>query len=413
VTSALDSRHVKTVVYGEGDGRKTLHIIGTAHVSRASVDEVARVIREVRPDTVCVELCEARYAALIDAERWKKLDIFKVFKEGKALFLLANLAVGAYQRRLGQELGVMPGEELLKGVEVAREVGAEVVLADRDVNATLKRSWSSLSLWRKSQMLAAIIASLFEGRSEEPEKKIDMSLPDRAGEPETLQDQIEVLKDPVNVSEMMQELARALPQLKTPLIDERDLYLISNLREAPGKTIVGVVGAGHVAGMVNHLETPVDRAMLEVLPRPRWWEGLLKWVIPAILVGTFFLGLGKTEGQGFFDMLLAWILPTALCSGVATLAVGGRPVSVLTAMLCSPITTIHPLIASGMIVGPVEAWSRRPTVADCERIHQDIQSFRGFFRNPFTRTLIVTVAATLGSAIGAWIGLTWVISIAA
>jgi pheromone shutdown-related protein TraB len=412
--SALDSRHVRSLVLGDDpETSKTLHLIGTAHVSRASVDEVARVIREVRPDTVCVELCASRYAALADAERWKKLDIFKVFKEGRALFLLANLAVGAYQRRLGQALGVMPGEELLRGVEVAREVGAEVVLADRDVNITLKRSWGALSIWKKSRLLGAILASLFEGRSD----RKDLSLPDGEVPPkhteDSLESQIEGLKDPTNVSEMMQELARALPQLKRPLIDERDLYLISHLREAPGRVIVGVVGAGHVEGMVKHVDTPVDRAALDALPSPPWWQGLLKWLVPAILVGTFFLGLGKTEGQGLVDMLLAWILPTALCSGVATLLVGGRPVSVMTAALCSPITTIHPLIASGMIVGPVEAWARRPTVADCERIHEDVQSFRGFFRNPFTRTLIVTVAATLGSAIGAWIGLSWVIAIAA
>jgi pheromone shutdown protein TraB len=156
--SALESPNVRTL---ELDG-KTIHLLGTAHVSRASVEEVERLVAEVRPDTVCVELCAARHGALVDADRWKKLDIFKVFKEGKALFLLANLAVGAYQRRLGQALGVMPGAELLASVEAARAVGAEVVLADRDVNVTLKRTWHSLSFWKRQKLLAAVIASLFE-----------------------------------------------------------------------------------------------------------------------------------------------------------------------------------------------------------------------------------------------------------
>ena len=390
--SALSSPHVRTI---EIDG-KTLHILGTAHVSRASVEEVERLIDEVRPDTVCIELCDARYAALIDTDRWKKLDIFKVFKEGKSLFLLANLAVGAYQRRLGQELGVMPGAELLAGVEAAKKVGSEVVLADRDVNVTLKRTWGALSFWKRSQLLAGVLASLFDR-------------PAKPGETQNIED----LKDPANLSQMMQEFARVLPEVKRPLIDERDLYLISKAREANGTTIVAVVGAGHVAGMVAEAATPVDRAALETLPKPGWFSQVIKWLLPAVLIGTFFLGLANTEGKAFGEMLKAWVLPTALFSGVATLLVGGKWQSVLTALLCSPITTIHPLIASGMIVGPVEAWARRPTVEDCENIHRDAQSVRGFFRNPFTRTLIVAVAATLGSAVGAWVGLSWVISIAA
>jgi len=395
--SALASPNVTTLTF-QG---KTLHILGTAHVSKKSVEEVERLIDEVRPDTVCVELCDSRYAALTDVERWKKLDIFKVFKEGKSLFLLGNLAVGAYQRRLGQELGVMPGQELVTGIEAAKKVGAEVVLADREVNITLKRTWGNLSLWKKSQLFSAIMASLFE------------RAPHKADGESVTAATVEDLKDKANLSEMMQEFARALPEVKVPLIDERDLYLISAVREAPGDTIVAVVGAGHVAGMEKHLETPVDRKLLDELPKPKWWSAILKWLIPAILVGTFFLGLYNTGGQALGDMLMAWILPTALFSGVATLLVGGRWQSILTALLCSPITTIHPLVASGMIVGPVEAWARRPTVADLENIHRDVQSIRGFFKNPFTRTLIVTVAATLGSAIGAWVGLSWVISIAA
>lgn len=387
--------HVTTLSY---QGR-TIHILGTAHVSKKSVEEVESLVDAVKPDTICVELCASRLAALSDVERWKKLDLFAVFKEGKSLFLLANLAVGAYQRRLGQELGVMPGQELLTGVEAARRTGAELVLADREVNITLKRTWGRLSFWKKSQLLSAILASLFERSAKSDTEAVTAQT-------------IEDLKDKANLSNMMEDFAKALPEVKAPLIDERDLYLISNVREAPGETVVAVVGAGHVAGMARHLDTPVDRAALDELPQPKWWSGLLKWLIPAILVGTFIYGIYDTEGRSFSDMLLAWVLPTALASGVATLLVGGRWQSVLTALVSSPITTIHPLVASGMIVGPVEAWARRPTVHDLENIHRDVQSLRGFFKNPFTRTLIVTVAATLGSAIGAWIGLSLVISIA-
>lgn len=381
---------------------KTLYFLGTAHVSRASVDEVRRAVLELRPDTVCVELCDARYAALTDVERWKKLDLFKVFKEGKTLFLLANLAVGAYQRRLGAELGVMPGAELLAAVDAAKSIGAEVVLADRDVHVTLKRTWANVGFWKKSKLFAAIVASLFEGRQKaDPNAEV---VDAKA---------IEKLKEQAQLTEMMAELARVMPEVKTPLIDERDQYLVSKTREAPGTRILAVVGAGHVQGMVANVEAPIDRTALEALPKPKKWTAVLKWVVPALLVGTFFIGLRNTEGKALDELLLAWILPTSLASGLGALLVGGKPVSILSALLCSPITTIHPLIASPMIVGPVEAWARKPTVEDCENIHRDVQTFRGFFRNPFTRTLIVALAAGLGSAIGAWIGLSWVISIVA
>jgi len=395
---STDLPHVTTV---EHLG-KTLHLLGTAHVSQASVDEVRRAIETLGPDTVCVELCPQRLAALTDVERWKKLDIFKVFREGKSLFLLANLAVGAYQRRLGQELGVMPGAELMAGVEEARARGIEVVLADRDVHTTLKRTWGNLGFWKKNKLLAGILASLFEGRRRGKAAAEDGP---------TTSEQIERLNESANVTEMMRELAKVLPEVERPLIDERDRYLVSKVREAPGPTVLAVVGAGHVAGMIAHLHTPVDRAELEALPKPKWYAGLWKWLLPAVLVATFFIGLRDTEGRALEELLLAWVLPTSLASGIATTLVGGKLVSILSALLCSPITTVHPLIASGMIVGPVEAWARKPTVEDCENIHRDVQTFRGFFRNPFTRTLIVALGATIGSAIGAWIGLSWVISI--
>jgi pheromone shutdown-related protein TraB len=389
------------VVTLERDGR-VFHILGTAHVSRASVDEVKRLVARVGPDAVCVELCASRLEAMTEEDRWRKLDIFKVFREGKSLFLLANLALGAHQRRIGEALGVRPGAELLAAVEAAKTIGAEVVLADRDVHITLKRTWGNLGFWQKSKLLTAVIASLFEGggASDASSEAVDA-------------ESIEALKNPANLSAVMASFAKAFPAVKGPLIDERDQHLLSMVRESAGKRVVAVVGAAHVPGITALFDTPVDRAALNRPPPPKWYAGCLKWLVPAILVATFFLGLQQTDGRGLAELVLAWVLPTSLASGIGALLTGGRPLSILAALVSSPITTIHPLIASGMIVGPVEAWARKPTVADAENIHRDVQSVRGFFRNPFTRTLIVAVGASLGSAIGAWIGLTWVVSLVA
>ena len=380
-----------TVLEYEG---RTLYVVGTAHVSQASVDEVRRVIAEVRPDTVCIELCQARYTALTDEQQWKKLDIFKVIKEGKTLFLLANLAVGAYQRRLGEELGVKPGAELLAAAQAAEAVGAEIVLADRDIHVTLKRTWGNLGFWKKSKLLGAIVGSLF------------------AKDDGADAVQIEDLKEKAHLSEMMAEFARLMPEVKEPLIDERDQFLMSKVREAPGDEVVAVVGAGHVAGMERWKDEPIDRERLNQLPKKKRWLGLLKWIVPALLLAAFYFGITNQDSpSSFAELALAWVLPNSVVAAVLTAVVGGTLVSIVTAFFASPITSLNPLLGAGMVVGLVEAWQRKPTVEDCENINRDVQSFKGFFRNPFTRVLIVAVAATIGSAVGAWIGLGWVVTL--
>ena len=202
----LDSKNVTLL---EREGRK-YYIIGTAHVSQDSVHEVCSIIDDVKPDTVCVELCETRYNALNDQDRWRNLDIFKVIKQGKTLMLLANLAVGAYQRRLGDELGVEPGAELIAGANKAKEIGAELCLVDRDIQTTLKRTWANLSFWQKLKLLNAIVGSLIF--SDEIEKE-----------------DIEQLKEEDQLSDMMEEFAKVMPEVKEPLIDERDQFLMSKI----------------------------------------------------------------------------------------------------------------------------------------------------------------------------------------
>lgn len=253
-----------TVTVLEKEGR-TFYIIGTAHVSEESVREVSEIIEQVRPDTVCVELCEARYKAITDENRWKNLDIFKVIREGKTLFLMANLALGAYQRRIGQKLGVKPGAEMVAGIKKAEEVGAHIELVDRDIHVTLKRTWANVGFWRKITLLGAILEGLVGGEEIEAED-------------------IEKLKEKSQLSEVMAEFARVLPEVKRPLIDERDEFMMSCIEEAPGNTVVAIVGAGHMEGMVSHFNTPIDREPLKVIPQKSIWMRMLKWLIPEIKV---------------------------------------------------------------------------------------------------------------------------------
>jgi len=371
----------------ERDGRR-FYIVGTAHVSARSVEEVRDVIGALKPDTVCIELCQTRFDAMTDESRWRKLDIFQVLKQKKVLFLMSNLALSAFQRRLGERLGVKPGAELMAAVEASRENDAALVLVDRDIQATLKRTWSRLGFFRKLGLLNELLAGFFSKE-------------------ELTEAELERMKDRDVLSDMLAEFARQAPEIKGPLIDERDLWLASSVYEAPGQTVVAVVGAGHVPGMVAHFGERVDRASLAVIPPPGPVSQAMQWLVPAVLVGLLVYGVmaqGESE-RSVQELLLAWILPTAIGCAAGTAAALAHPLTVVAGFLSAPLTTLHPAIAAGMITGPLEAWWRRPTVADCEAVRDDADTLKGWYGNPFLRVLLVFFLSNLGAAIGAWIGL--------
>jgi pheromone shutdown-related protein TraB len=375
----------------------TYYIVGTAHVSQRSVDDVKAVIERVKPDVVCVELDKTRHDALTKDSAFRDLDVFKVVREGRGLYLLAHLALASYQRRIGASLGVKPGAELLASVQAATVRGVPVELIDRDINITLKRTWKNLGFWKRSVLLSSLLVGWDD---------------DGKGEPVT-EESLESLKEPKALSEMLTELGRAVPQVKGPLIDERDRYMASKAVDAGrGKQkVVAVVGAAHVPGMKASFGAPVDRAELERIPPPSLFWTALKWLIPILFVVALIWGWQRSDTTTFAEMMLAWILPTSIGAGALTLLAGGSILSVLSALVVAPIAAIHPLLGTGMVVGVVEAWRRKPSVADCERLPDDIQTLRGFWRNPVTRILLIAVASGLGTAGGFWVGVGWVASL--
>lgn len=378
-------------------GETRFHLVGTAHVSQRSVDEVRHAIATLAPDVVCVELDAQRRDALTKANAFRDLDVFKVVREGKTLYLLAHLALSAYQRRIGASLGIKPGAELLAALDAAREAGIPVVLIDRDINITLKRTWANLGLWKRSTLLASLVVGFESGAAPEP----------------VTTETIEGLKEPRALSEMLTELGRAIPEIKAPLIDERDAYMASLLAEAgDGKrSVVAVVGAAHVPGMAALLGQPVDRAALERIPPGSLIWRVLKWLIPILFLAGLVWFWRRSETTSLLEMMLAWILPTSALAGLGTLVAGGSLLSVLSALVVAPVAAIHPLLGTGMVTGVVEAWRRKPSVADCERLPDDLQSLKGFWRNPVTRILLVAVASGIGTAVGFWVGVGWVASL--
>ncbi len=377
----------------------TYYIVGTAHVSQRSVDEVKAVIAQLEPDVVCVELDQARYDALTKDSAFRDLDVFKVVREGKGLYLLAHLALSSYQRRIGASLGVKPGAELLAAAQAAEAQGIPVQLIDRDINITLRRTWRNLGIWKRSQLLT----SLFVGWEEDDDKQPE----------QTIGQQIEGLKEPEALSEMLAKLGKRVPQIKGPLIDERDSYLASKLVEigTGHKRVVAVVGAAHVPGMLPQIGTKIDRDALDKVPPPSLVWTILKWMIPVLFIAALIYGWKWSSSSSFAELMLAWILPTSIGAGGLTLLAGGSLLSVASALLVAPIAAIHPLLGTGMVVGVVEAWRRKPSVADCERLPEDIASLKGFWRNPVTRILLIAVASGIGTAVGFWVGVGWVASL--
>jgi pheromone shutdown-related protein TraB len=371
-------------------GDTTFYVVGTAHVSQKSVDDVRTVIDMVHPDVVCVELCKSRYDALTKDSAFRDLDVFKVVREGKTLYLLGHLALASYQRRIGASLGVQPGAELVTATKTAEKRNIPVELIDRDINVTLRRTWRNLGMWRRITLLWGLLAGGEEAAD---------------GEGVTAET-VENLKEPKALSEMLTELGKAVPEIKGPLVDERDQYLVSKMREAGvgKKTVVAVVGAAHVPGMTKQLDQPIDRTVLDKIPPAALWWRIAKWAVPIAFLAVLVYLAKVNDAAGFAKTMLAWIIPTSAGAALFTAIAGGSPFTVGAALLASPVARVYPLVRTGIVVGIVEAWRRKPSVVDCERLPEDTQSLKGFWTNPVTRILIIATAAGLGALLGFAIG---------
>jgi pheromone shutdown-related protein TraB len=374
----------------ERDGvRYTL--LGTAHVSKASVDAVEAALAAGHFDTIAVELDAVRLRALSDPDQLSRLDLFQIIRQGKTGLVAANLALSAYQRRIAEQYGIEPGAELKAAALGAQERGLRLGLIDRDVGTTLRRAWAALGFWGRSQLLAALVASLFA------DEEVDA-------------DEIEKLKQGDLLEASFGEFARRTPALYEALIAERDRYMaaaLRQLRDEGAREVLAVVGAGHLAGLKSTLaatsEEPQSlRERLDRIPqgsRIPWFTLLLV----AFLAGGFGYGVyhGGFELGG--QLLLTWAAITALGGALGAIVAGGHPLSVLTGALASPLTPLHPALSSGMLSALVEAWVRKPRYQDFLHLRDDTNSAAGWWRNRISRTLLNFSLTSLGTAIAVWV----------
>lgn len=363
---------------------KEFILVGTAHVSKESARLAKSVIEEEKPDTVCVELCQSRFQAIRQKDRWQDTDIIKVIKEKNSFLLLSNLLLASFQKRIAKQFDVKPGEEMITAINTAESTGAQIHLADRDIRTTLSRTWRVMGFWSKIKLVFQLILSLGQ---------LD----------EIKEEDIEKMKQQDVLETLLAEVGKSLPALKSIVIDERDQYLAEKIRTAPGNKIVAVVGAGHIPGIQKYWDSDIDTRALEQLPPKGKSIGILKWLIPVAIVGLFIAGFFYGGTEAGTDMIIWWILANGILAGVGAIIALAHPVTILTSILAAPLTSLNPMIAAGWVSGLVEAFSRKPKVKDFERLPEDILSVRGFWKNNVTRILLVVVFTNLGSSLGTFI----------
>jgi pheromone shutdown protein TraB len=398
-------------------GTTRVTLLGTAHVSRASADQVRRLLETEAFDAVAVELCPSRYQALLDPEALARMDLFAVIRQGRVAMVVASLALGAYQQRLADQFGIEPGAEQRMAISLARERHLPVLLVDREIGVTLKRVAANLGWWRRLELFSGLLASLLS-REEVPEAEIER------------------LKEGDVLETSFAEFTRDRQDLFLPLIDERDRYMAARLREEIAREghghVLAVLGAGHLKGVARYLTPgagltereppPVTGAApghppgqtggtddarriiaeLERLPPPSPWPKVISWLILALILGGFAYGFGQSPQLGW-GVVLDWILITGGLCALGTLLAAGHPLTVLSGFAAAPLTTLHPAIGAGMVTALVELWWRKPSVGDFGQLRRDASQVRSWWRNRVLRILLVFLFSNLGAAAGTYV----------
>jgi pheromone shutdown-related protein TraB len=371
------------------NGRE-ITLLGTAHISKESIGEVSATIKAVNPGCVAIELDEKRRESMTDTDAYRKLDVIAVLKRKEGFLLLANLVLASFQRRMGQNVGVKPGDEMLAAMNTAEEMGIPSVMVDRPIAVTLRRAWAKNTFWGKCKLISAMIASAFDNEEVSPE-------------------QIEALKKSNEMDSMMGELSDYLPAVKEVLIDERDRYLACHIWNASGSNVIAVLGAGHLPGVQVHLEKiaageeSTDTTAISEIPQKKGFSKYAGWIIPVLIVILIVLGFifgGRTTGRA---MVGSWIIWNGMLAAIGTIIAAGHPLTVLVAFIGAPITSLCPFIGVGVFTGIVQAVFCKPKVFDMETLQDDVTTFKGWYRNRILRVLLVFLLSSIGSSIGTFV----------
>jgi pheromone shutdown-related protein TraB len=387
----LPALHGQPIERVQRDGVEYV-VLGTAHVSRSSVEAVDALLAHEHFDAVAVELCDSRAQSMRDPEAFKQMDLFKVIRQGKAGMVAASLVLSTFQKRLADKSGIQPGAEMKAAMDGADQRGLPLWLIDREVGTTLKRAWHSVGFWQRFGLLGGLLASVFEREEIE-------------------QAEIEKLKQGDLLESAFSEFASESKPLYQSLIGERDAFMAARLREEATRSatseprrVLVVIGAGHLKGLCTLLREQQSDPATEVEklaatpPKARW----PKWVAGALVLLVFAaiaFAFHRNAALGT-QALLSWVLFTGGFAAIGALAAGGHPLSIVAAFIAAPIKPFRPGIPAGGISAMAEAWVRRPRVADFETLRDDIVHWSGWWKNRVARTLLNFFLVSIGTIIG-------------
>lgn len=371
-------------------------LLGTAHVSRRSAEAVREIIAAESFDAIAIELCEHRARAIEDPDAVAQMDLFRVLREGKAGVVMAGLALGAFQRRLAEQFGIEPGAEMRAAMLEAKSRGIACWLIDRDVGLTLRRARAALGFWDKTTLTAGMVGSLLSSD-------------------EISEEEIEKLKQGDVLHSTFSEFAKQSENLYRALIAERDQFMAAKLRDAADQPqrptkVLAVLGAGHLEGIARHLderrEAPQELlAPVSAEPPPSRFGTWFGIALTVVVLGGFAYGFAHSRQLGL-DLVLTWTAITAIGGALGALAAAAHPLSILAGALASPITPLHPVFASGMVSGLVEAWVRKPRVTDFAALRDDLLHWQGWRRNRVARVFVTVMLTNIGTGIAVWIAVT-------
>ena len=361
--------------------RECLKIIGTAHVSKESVNEVKDAIYEHHPDVVAIELDRGRYTKLkeemMGIERDDTISVTKIIKENKVSLFFTTTLLSYFQSKIGADLDVAPGSEMIGAIEASEDLGIPIALIDRDINITLQRALNKMGFIEKAKFIFSLIGSVF---GLDDEEEID----------------IEELKNPENLDDLMEMFKDEAPSVHEVLVHERDAYM-----KIPQDHVIAVVGAGHKPGIEKYLDNPEtlpDLRELQVIEDKKGipWAKILLAMIPILFLVIFFLAY--FSGINITWNIYDFIIISMIMGFIGSILSGSKPISAIVGGLVAPLTIIHPLLAAGWFSGLCEAKFRKVRQSDVKNLAH-IESFRDLWNNNIFRILLVVIGTNLGVSI--------------
>ena len=366
--------------------RECLTIIGTAHVSENSVNEVKDAIYEQQPEVVAIELDRGRYTRLkqemAGIEEDNTISVSQIIKENKEGLFFVTTLLSYFQSKVGDDVDVRPGAEMVGAIEACEDLQIPIALIDRDITITLQRALNKMGFMEKAKFMFGLIASALGFGDEED---VD----------------IEELKNPDNLDDLMEMFKDEAPSVYETLVHERDAYLAGRLMQIPQDRVIAVVGAGHRPGIERYLDNPETLPPLHELEQIETkkgipWVKILLAMIPILFVVIFFLAF--ISGINITGNIYEFIVISMLMGFIGSILSGSKIQSAIVGGVVAPLTIIHPLLAAGWFSGLTEAKFRKVRQSDIKNLAK-IESLRDLWNNNIFRILLVVIGTNLGVSI--------------